>query len=327
MGKLKNLKFWVFAIICAVIIAPTINRDATIAAESPLVGTGIAKFLRIGLGSRAAGMGGAYVGVSDNVDAIFWNPAGLSQLTNREFGLTYMQWFEDIMCGVIAYGHPLPKGMGAIGINLLYWNMGTIEKTTDGTNYTSASVTQGAGGISYSIAMMRNLLLFGATIKGIYQDLAGNYMNGIAGDAGILFRLSKDINLGLSLQNIGPVYKQDGSIEILPDNIKAGVAFRPGGKGFMIAVDVDKPSDNDPKFHAGAEYYFEKFALRVGYNQAEATSAKDASAFSGFTAGLGFKGGVGEESTEAKLKVEADYAYIPYGTLGTTHRLTVILKF
>jgi long-subunit fatty acid transport protein len=43
-----------------------------------------------GVGSRALGMGNAYIGVSDDYSAVFWNPAGLGQMRRLEItgGLT-----------------------------------------------------------------------------------------------------------------------------------------------------------------------------------------------------------------------------------------------
>lgn len=38
-----------------------------------------------GIGSRAQGMGGAYIGVADDYSASFWNPAGLAQMRRLEF--------------------------------------------------------------------------------------------------------------------------------------------------------------------------------------------------------------------------------------------------
>lgn len=38
----------------------------------------------IGAGTRAEGMGGAFIGVANDVTALMWNPAGLSQLTRPE---------------------------------------------------------------------------------------------------------------------------------------------------------------------------------------------------------------------------------------------------
>lgn len=41
-----------------------------------------------GFGSRATAMGGAYVGLANDYTAVFWNPAGLAQLTTANFGLS-----------------------------------------------------------------------------------------------------------------------------------------------------------------------------------------------------------------------------------------------
>lgn len=43
----------------------------------------------LGVGSRAMGMGGAYVGVSDDYSAIYWNPAGLGQIQRMEVNVGF----------------------------------------------------------------------------------------------------------------------------------------------------------------------------------------------------------------------------------------------
>jgi len=40
-----------------------------------------------GFGARATAMGGAYVGLANDFSAVFWNPAGLAQLTQPTFGV------------------------------------------------------------------------------------------------------------------------------------------------------------------------------------------------------------------------------------------------
>ena len=37
-----------------------------------------------GVGARAAGMGGAFIGVADDATAVIWNPGGLTQLYRPE---------------------------------------------------------------------------------------------------------------------------------------------------------------------------------------------------------------------------------------------------
>src|SRR5512140_952171 len=47
-----------------------------------------------GAGARAAGMGGAFIGVADDATAITWNPAGLTQLERMEASVVGRYVFE-----------------------------------------------------------------------------------------------------------------------------------------------------------------------------------------------------------------------------------------
>lgn len=44
-----------------------------------------------GVGTRAMGMGGAFVGVADDFTAVFWNPAGLAQMAHREVNVALLR--------------------------------------------------------------------------------------------------------------------------------------------------------------------------------------------------------------------------------------------
>ena len=48
------------------------------------VATTAAPFLEIGIGSRAIGMGGAYVATANDASAMYWNPAGIGRLQALE---------------------------------------------------------------------------------------------------------------------------------------------------------------------------------------------------------------------------------------------------
>jgi len=48
------------------------------------VGTTAGEFLKIGVGSRATAMGGAFVAVSNDVSSLYWNPAGIAKLEKNE---------------------------------------------------------------------------------------------------------------------------------------------------------------------------------------------------------------------------------------------------
>lgn len=44
------------------------------------VGTFDGQFLKIGIGARAAAMGGAFVAVADDASALYWNAAGIARV-------------------------------------------------------------------------------------------------------------------------------------------------------------------------------------------------------------------------------------------------------
>ena len=55
-----------------------------------------AEFLRIGVGSRALGMGGAFVAVADDGTASYWNPAGLGNLSKHQVLFSHVQMFDNL---------------------------------------------------------------------------------------------------------------------------------------------------------------------------------------------------------------------------------------
>ena len=65
----------VLCVLCCTVFlyGQTINR----------YGTTTANFLEIGIGSGPSAMGEAYVAVANDVSSIYWNPAGLSYLTEH----------------------------------------------------------------------------------------------------------------------------------------------------------------------------------------------------------------------------------------------------
>src|SRR5437762_2619295 len=59
------------------VLAPRVS-DAALIFEK--VGTFDGQFLKIAVGARATGMGGAFVAVADDPSAVFWNAAGVARI-------------------------------------------------------------------------------------------------------------------------------------------------------------------------------------------------------------------------------------------------------
>ena len=58
-------------------------------------GTTTASFLEIGVGSGSA-MGEAYVAVANDISSIYWNPAGLANVTRPSAMFIMQPWIVDI---------------------------------------------------------------------------------------------------------------------------------------------------------------------------------------------------------------------------------------
>ena len=80
----------------------------------------------LGVGSRAMGMGGAYVGIADDYSALYWNPAGLGFLEGTELALMHVNWLpnlaDDMAYDFFAMRKSIPN-LGTVGGHLIYLNL------------------------------------------------------------------------------------------------------------------------------------------------------------------------------------------------------------
>ena len=73
------------------------------------------QFLKIGQGARAVAMGDAYTAVADDINAIFWNPAGLTGVRGTAWTANYTKWLVGLG-GLLSGGgleHGYCPGRGA----------------------------------------------------------------------------------------------------------------------------------------------------------------------------------------------------------------------
>ena len=90
------------------------------------VGTTGSQILKIGMGARPAGMGEAYVGLADDISAIWWNPSGLSRLDKKEMIVNYTKWLNDTNIGSVGYGFKVGKKSN-LGVGINYMIYGAIQ--------------------------------------------------------------------------------------------------------------------------------------------------------------------------------------------------------
>src|SRR5258706_15277635 len=73
--------------------------------------------LNLGMGARSAGMGDAYVGVSDDAEAIAWNPAGLGEQLGVHLTAMHLSHFTKVNIEQLAASYA-QAGLGTFAISL-----------------------------------------------------------------------------------------------------------------------------------------------------------------------------------------------------------------
>ena len=261
-------------------------------------GTSAANFLKIAVGARASGLGEAFTAVADDATCTYWNPAGLSRVTERQVWAAYNHWFAEIQKGYLALAFPLNKGALALALN--YVDLGTLEgRDEDGNPTGDFGASDCYLSLSYAKAISEKLCL-GLGIGWLQDTINESQMTSFLGNLGLLYLYKERLNLAVVVQNLGGQHGSDP----LPLIFKTGFSYQ--HSKLLLAADLVQPSDNDFYFCLGTEYQIkERFSIRLGYK-----SGVDVGP--GFSLGAGFKAG----------RYDVDYAYVPYGEIGESHRIS-----
>lgn len=288
-------------------------------------GTTTASFLKIAIGARNIAMGETGA-VSNDVNALYWNPAGLSLIKSKHFSFMHAFWLEDISYEFFGIGYP--TGIGVFGLGLYYLHMTPIQKYD--RHDRPLNETYRPSDLAVTICYARKLLIahrilnIGLNLKYISSRLDDETppASAFAVDLGSIYQFTTiPLSVGLTLQNMGTEMKFIRESDPLPMNIKLGCSYLLLTYPFshlLVSLDINKPIDNDIHINIGTEYSH-KFgrdillALRVGYK----TNTRGHGVIYGLTAGVGFsfKG------------YSLDYAFVPYSELGNTHRISLVAKF
>lgn len=277
-------------------------------------GTSGAQFLKLGAGARATSMGGAFTGVADDATAVYWNPAGLSRIEKKSVSLMHALWFEDISYDWASY--VCPAKIGSFGVGIQYVSYGALK----------GADKDGAETGNFIPADIALTMAYGRKISGIDAGISVKYIQStitetataLAADLGVMKKMvDNKLSLGLAVQNIAGEMKFIEAADPLPLTIKVGVAYK-FMKNLLVSADIIMPSDSGVNFAIGGEYAHRvnddlSATLRLGCN----TISKDVTGLSGITAGIG----------GAYKNYAIDYAFVPYGDLGMTHRVSLGVKF
>jgi hypothetical protein len=276
-------------------------------------GTTGASFLKIGVGARAVGMGGAFVAVSDDATSSYWNPAGLCQLRQQEITFTHNEWLQDVKYEYLGYGFPLGK-RSSLGFGFIYLHMGTIPGyDREGNSASAFKAYDSAILLSLSQKLKQNLSL-GIGFKWIKEQLEQEGSQSFAFDMGCLWSLN-NFSAGLVVNNLGTPVKFVQEEFILPSKISLGLSYRTLSNRLTLAGDIDFPNDGGPILKQGIEYCYQgSLFLRGGYQYRTDQGIKEKTELS-----LG--GGL------RIFDCDLNYTYSPDYGVGNVHYFSVSYRF
>jgi hypothetical protein len=268
--------------------------------------------MTVPVGARPMGMGGAFVGLADDANAVYWNPAGLPRLQRQEFTGSYIpnHFFSGMLTAYGAATIPMGENQ-AIGAD--YFNQSHSDETLDW----AGTIIRGSYGAAISRVLSIGLSAkYVAPVSTKYSgtevaDATGiGFDAGAMVDAGELVSVFDGLRFGFALRDVGGTsyaFKDTDVADKYEQSWAVGASYR-GIDNLTIATDLDD------RVHVGLEYsILGMLALRGGFQRD----------VRGYGSDMLFSGGVGLQYKGLKF----DYAYETHPSLYPTHYLSLSFAY
>ena len=268
-----------------------------------MISFAIGQYDQLFVGTRPLSMGGAFIAVADDANAITWNPAGLPGLRRSEFTSTYANLYNlGIDQSYIGFVRPFSDKV-ALGFD---WSS---------VGFDDNELSYSENKLNFAVGVQPNKLFsFGLTLKYLMSDMLldeASYgkSSGIGYDAGLLIQPLKNLKMGLGLYDLGGTsvsYKDKTTETILGQAFKLGISYMPIN-GLTLAGDFGD------RFHLGAEYIIaSRVSLRAGVQQDMSGDEKIMVPSAGLS--IKFK------------SIVMEYGYESHPYLEPTHRVSFALQ-
>jgi hypothetical protein len=281
-------------------------------------------FLNVAPSARASSLGGAFETYTDDPNIIFYNPAGISTITKKQFSAGFGKYLLDINYGAASFAGKY-KDLGWFGVGVKYFNYGTFD-FTDENGVTSGKFH--ANDVMFSAGysnLIYNKVSYGVNVKFIYSQIAQYTSAALGFDLGLMYQIpAQNMTLGFTINNYGKqLSAYIASKERLPLDIRFGISKQLEHLPLKISVSLSNLNQDHIKFldigrlksfAIGGEFILSDYvSARIGYNNQQRQDLK-----LGTSLGLsGFSAGIGIRFLE---KYKFDYALNSLGKVGSTHR-------
>ena len=343
-------KFYLLILINFFILLSSVNIHAQLFRDITKVGTTAGQFLKIGPSARAVGMGGTYVGISDDIYAIYYNPAGVAiSKGNGQVAFDHTEWLADVSYDFAAASINL-ESFGSLFFSVTSLRV-PEEKVTTFDYPEGNGQFWDASSVSFGVGFARRLtdrFSFGFTAKYIQESIWNSSATGFALDIGTYYITPfNDMVIGASISNFGTKmqlggrdiqvnYDPDGNSTTGPNNVPAQyetdkydlpLTFRIGFSMDVIksryinvkaAFDATHPNDNSEYMNAGLEIGYDNlFFMRTGYKSLFLPDSEQ-----GLTLGAGLN-----YEMNSGFSIRANYGYGDYGRLKNIQYFDIGLIF
>jgi len=195
--------------------APASGQTAA-TSDNTAYGSTAAEFLLLGAGARGAALGGSFAALANDIEALYWNPAGVALLERPGVTFGTYSYLADTRYSWAGLALPMSGGARAVGIHGGTFGFAnqpvyTVENPEgDGSTY---SVRQTYIGLTYA-QNFSDRFSAGVTGKFISDVLGRTSGSGFALDFGTSFHATvgpRPIRASFVIQNLGSTIQHDGS--------------------------------------------------------------------------------------------------------------------
>jgi hypothetical protein len=292
-------------------------------------------------------MGGAFTALSDDINAIYWNPAGLSRIAGGEATFTHAEWLAEIQYDFAAFSLNVAN-IGAFGLHV-------ISLRTPEENVRTIAAPEGTGQVwnASSIAIaasfaksLTDRFAIGFTGKFIQESIFNETARGAAFDLGVIYQTPfPNLSLGASISNFGTKMRLDGrdiffnddplpeqgSVDQVPSKyrteayeipltLRFGLAWKVMQNENMTVVaaaDGSHPNDNTEFVNSGVEVGLRNILfLRGGYKALFMDNSEQ-----GLTLGAGLR----YDAVGTNIKL--DFGWADYGRLESVQFVSFSIRY
>ncbi|MDH7515997.1 MAG: PorV/PorQ family protein [Bacteroidota bacterium] len=343
-------------LIMAAVVLFALEAPTALAGGGNRGGTDGAEQLLIPVGARGVALGSAYSAGITGVNAIYYNPAGLSASAARaEAMFSQMRYIGDIDVSYVAVGANF-SGFGHIAFSLKSLSFGTIkltdERNPDGTEatYTPNFVTVG---LTYSRALTDRIRA-GVTANLVSESIDRASATGVAFDVGVQYNgLAgvRGLQLGVTLRHLGGnmtydgpgLYRRADELEMkrdaqllkidaagfgMPTSLEMGLAYTTALEelhSLTVAGAFENNNFLPDQFRVGLEYSFHNLFFIRGSWTIPGQTKDDAFGEGSYLYSGAFGAGVNYDT--GSLKLGLDYAYRLSKIFDGSHVFTVNIGF